>query len=526
MKKILKIINKWRLDYLSLALIMSAYYGLIQKNNLVGDPDGFYHTKMALFIRQGQILQNLPWMQFSNLRENFVDHQFLYHVILAPFTDIINPIMGVKIATVSLTVLMVLIFYWFLKSQKIAWPYLFSVAILVLNGLNFRLSLIKANSLSLIIVWFLLYALLKKKLWLIFLISFIFVLSYGVWPIAILILLAYVVGDWIFLELNHDKLKMFWNRTVRVFTFKKKPPQYLKISLALLAGLSAGVIINPYWPKNVSFYQELIKIALYDRTNEFFKVGGEWYGTNIMSLISSAPHLFIAIVIITLILAFNYKKISQLSWISFLLMLGFLILTLKSKRYLEYYMPFGLLFVASGSNDIKKFFNKKRIKKFWKITPKYVKVYLFVILIIFATSIIPATYNRIFDIELPDRWPNTKLSGPANWLHQNTAPGDIVFHADWDEWPALFYHNDHNYYMLGLDPGLMESYNHELHKLYVDIVGGEIRYGIGNLIQERFGANYIIAEKNRHQIFIANLNLAPDINPVYANENVIIYQIE
>jgi hypothetical protein len=72
----------------------------------------------------------------------------------------------------------------------------------------------------------------------------------------------------------------------------------------------------------------------------------------------------------------------------------------------------------------------------------------------------------------------------------------------------------------------MYNYDADLQKTYIDITTGDIRYDIGNLIKENFGAKYILTEKARHKVFVANLNLAPDINPVYADESVIVYQID
>jgi len=39
-----------------------------------------------------------------------------------------------------------------------------------------------------------------------------------------------------------------------------------------------------------------------------------------------------------------------------------------------------------------------------------------------------------------------------NWLKENTVKDEIIIHSSWDEFPMLFYYNDYNQYMAGLDP--------------------------------------------------------------------------
>lgn len=161
--KLTKIYRQYHLDYLTLFIIFIGYYGWRQWHGYLGDPDGFYHAKIAEFLRQGKLLTTMPWMQFSSLKNEFTDHQLLYHLILVPFTYIKGPLIGVKIATVFLAGLMGISFYWLLKKLHFIYPYWLTLALITLNGLNFRLTLVKTNSLSLILVWLLIYALFYHK---------------------------------------------------------------------------------------------------------------------------------------------------------------------------------------------------------------------------------------------------------------------------------------------------------------------------------------------------------------------------
>ncbi len=525
MPKFLLKAKKWKLDYVLLFLIMAGYYGHIQWNNYIGDPDGFYHAKLAKWLWSGRLIKTMPWMQFATLRDHFTDHQLLYHLILAPFTNIYNPLIGVKVATVLFATVMVLVFYWLLKRLRLSWPWAFSLAFVVLNGLNFRLSLIKVNSLSLIIIWLLIFALFRKKVWLAFILSMIFVWLYAGWPLAILILAGYLASGWIYNHLHRSRLKIFWHQTIRFFhtsVWDKK----IKLSLAVLIGLVLGLVINPYWPQNLYFYyQQIIQIALINQ-GQNFTVGGEWYGTSIFHVISSAPHLFIAAGLIFLVLFFNFKKASRLTWFSFIMTFGFLLLTIKSKRYVEYYMPFALLFTASGTTDIKKIFDWQKVVHFWQQLSIFLKTYLTMVFLVFLTLIMPSTYDRILSVHLSSNWPIGIFEAGSLWLKNNTPEDSVVFHSDWDEWPPLFYYNDHNYYIVGLDPTFMHNYSPKLHELYAAITTGQITVSPARQIQANFNADFILVSKDSHQSFIYQLDHDPHAELTYQDNQLKIYQIK
>jgi hypothetical protein len=45
-----------------------------------------------------------------------------------------------------------------------------------------------------------------------------------------------------------------------------------------------------------------------------------------------------------------------------------------------------------------------------------------------------------------------ELKRALDYLQSISKPGSVVFTDDWDVFPACFYHNDYNYYCVGLDP--------------------------------------------------------------------------
>jgi len=426
---------------------------------------------------------------------------------------------------VVFTVTMVLVFYWLLKKIHVVWPWIFTLLFITLNGLNFRLSLIKANSLSLLVIFLLLYALFKQKKWLMALLGFIFIWLYGGWPLAILITLIYLITDNVYNYYHSNRLKLLWHKVIRVFTHQPNESKNIKLLVWLLLGLLAGLIINPYWPQNLYFYyQQIIQIGIINLGNQF-PVGGEWYGTDLITLISAVPHIFVTNCLIFILLIFRHKKISRQTWFSFALMFIFLLLTIKSRRYVEYFMPFALLFTACGITDLKKITNWEKIVKIWQGLRLYLKIYLIVALLAFATLVMPTVIRSTIDTQIPQHLPFDKFQLATNWLKNNTPENSIIFHSDWDEWPILFYHNDHNYYLVGLDPTFMHNFDARLHQRFIDLSTGQIIHNPARQIKDAFGAEFIFVEKNNHTMLIQNLDNDLYASLVYEDSDTRIYKI-
>lgn len=526
MSDFIKKSSRLKLDYILLAVVMGIFYGRGQLNGFIGDPDGFYHAKIADFINQGIILQKLPWMQFSYLKDAFTDHHLLYHIIMAPFTNIINPLIGAKVATVFLAIVMVLVFYWLLKQFNIKYPLVFAMGFLLLNGLNFRLFLIKSNSLSFMVIWLLIYSIFKRKYWLLMLIGFIFVWSYGMWPLSFLILFVYFATDYLYKKIHVDKTKIFWNKIIHTFSNYRLIVQesYFKFFCYLSAGIVLGLVINPYWPQNIDFYIQLLVMGLGNGGRDF-PVGSEWYGSNIGQIISAAPHVFAAGGIATIILFFNYRKVSKFTWFNFILTFLFLIMTAKSKRYIEYYSPFLLLFTASAITDILAFSSKKQVLKLWHSFSKILKTYIWIVATTALVLLMPSVYDKILNTKIYDKYTMDYFQGPAQWLEENTPENSIIFHTEWDEWPMLFYHNTHNYYIVGLDPNIIEHYDSQIHALYRNLTNGTIKENIPQSIQENFGANYIFIDKAGREEFIQDLISDQHAVEVYQDDKSMIFKI-
>jgi hypothetical protein len=115
------------------------------------------------------------------------------------------------------------------------------------------------------------------------------------------------------------------------------------------------------------------------------------------------------------------------------------------------------------------------------------------------------------------------MAGAANWLESHTAPGTPVFQTDWDDFPYLFYHNTHNTYLVGLDPTYLERANAELWDLWVAITRGNVEQP-STSIRSVFGTTYVISD-TRHDDFEDQARDDDAMRVVYRDAYSIIWEI-
>ena len=113
----------------------------------------------------------------------------------------------------------------------------------------------------------------------------------------------------------------------------------------------------------------------------------------------------------------------------------------------------------------------------------------------------------------------------GKYINNNLKQRDIIFHADWDDFPPLFYYSPNNYYIVGLDPTFMYNYDKNLYEEYTDITLGKDRDNLDKKIINDFRAQYIFLDKG-HLNFNDNLISNQNFKLVYKDDNFFLYKIK
>jgi len=261
--------------------------------NLVGN-DGYYHIKMAYLLRTESLRPNFIWLPLTVLNAaRFVDHHYLFHLLLMPFT-LGDLRLGAKWGSVFMAALAGTALWWVLRRRKIPWATLWASGFFVVSdAFLYRMSMPRAQSLSLVFLFIAVAWLLDGHYRRLALVGFLYVWAYNAFPL--LIALAGLYGIATLLTLGR---------------FEWRPLAYS------LLGIAAGLVINPYFPQNVLFLWHHIAP----------KVGSPALG-------------WIAQV------AFGTRRRMESLFLTLCVLL-FGMMLMQSRRFIEYAPPFVLLFAA------------------------------------------------------------------------------------------------------------------------------------------------------------------------------------
>lgn len=511
--------------YLIVFAIAFVLFFVLQYSHTLADPDSYYHAKMALLMKNQLVIKEFPWLgEFTVLGEAYTNQHYLYHVFLIPFVTFFNPIAGLKLATIILASLFLVVFYWLLKKIKIRFPLAFTLMLLTMNPLVFRLSLAKAPSVSLIILFIGIYFIINKRWKELALLSFIYVWAYGGFTLIVL-----ASGLFLMVDLTANVFIKVWRsgRLTRIGWLNLLFPWPVwRMFMAAIVGVIAGIVINPYFPQNLDYYRyQLFEIGV-KNYGQIIGVGSEWYSYEPLSLISATVFLSIALVIAAAIMFIKIRKQTRREAFFLLLTLIFLALTVKSRRYVEYYVPAGCLFSFAV---IGTYLKSIKLREYWKTFLEFYfrkKIIVSIIIIYFLVSIPTVIVHHFLNErrDLVNGIPFTRFQAASNWLTKHSDAGDIVFHSSWDEFPVLFYHNDKNYYIGGLDQTFMYLHNSDLHKKWVDITTGSLTQGIYQIIKDDFRARYVLSSQ-KHRQFKKTLEDTVGFRKVYEDAEAVIYQV-
>ncbi len=485
--------NAWLGEAVVFVVCFLIYWPL-QNNGVFPDPDSFYHIKMAELTAVSGPVRDFVWMPFTTLAKNFADHHFLYHVALVPFIKLFGPLLGMKVATTFLAALAIAVVSFVLRRLGAKAAPFYALALAVASPFVFRLNLAKASAPGIILLVLGMYFAVKRKSLPLFLIAFFYVWTHGGWPALLgLGTIAIIVSAW------------------------GKKGGVTKPLLALWGGILAGLIINPFFPHNLQFYwEQIVQIAVINYQTKI-GVGSEWYPYNSSDLISGLPLLFLLMAAAVVVWPFAKGKERRSALVYSIGTFLFLILTLRSRRHVEYFVPLALIASAlwlelSLGSFIKNIFSKNRL------VLSVAALGMASMFVVFAGNEISADRKDLtkgYDFNL--------YVGEANWLKKNVPAGEIIVHNDWDDFPMLFMRDDTHRYIMGMDPTFLYRANPDLYRNYVDLTLGKSNDPVG--VMKQLNSRYVLLDLN-HQALKNSLVNSKRFKLVYEDKEGLIYKLD
>lgn len=492
----------WWLSYLILFLICFIVFFTLQASPYFADPDSFYHAKMALLIRDHGVVRDFPWLNLTVLGQAFTDQHFLYHVLLIPFVSLGPPLIGLKLATVFFGASLITVAYWMMRQFNVRWAFAYALILLFIRPFSFRISLAKAPSTSLIFLLVGLTWIFQYRLRRLFVLAYTYVLYYGGFPLlgvaaALYVAVSMAHNRWITRLNVHRFIQKIYSLIGRQARHDRRRRLNLRLLIVVAGGIAAGLVINPYFPQNLIFYyHQLYDIGVVN-FQHVIGVGGEWYPYAFSDLVANGVFASILIVLALVGMMLRFRAQSKQSFTLFLLTAFFFVLTLKSRRYVEYYIPIAVLFAAFSLSDSLKDGRWEKLRHeladmFFRRTWSRAVILVLSAMIIFAVGYIGGRDFQNERHDLQSGFPVTRFAAVGAWLAANTPAGSRVVHSNWDEFPMLFYYDDHNAFVAGLDPTFLYKANANVYWTWVNITLGKYTGDVYDGVTKTLGSSYVL----------------------------------
>jgi hypothetical protein len=294
--------------------------------------------------------------------------------------------------------------------------------------------------------------------------------------------------------------------------------------------LAAGLVINPYFPANLVFLFR--HLAPKFGSPGFLvaagaRVGSEWYPYDTQQLIEHAgPALAIfAAGVLALGLAGRRMESSTALGLFVSLLFGFLLF--RSRRFVEYFPPFSLVFAALAWKPVLcralQVPAPPAVRWRWG-APRFNRFQLAAggMLLLLAPALwlnLAAARASLKEFTQPYE----RFAGASVWLRNNTPVGARIFQTDWDDFPRLFFYNTHNTYTIGLDPTYMQLYDADLYDRWVDITLGQVSE-LSKVIPAEFGARYIVTDL-QHGDFLRQARGDPGLEEIYRDRYSAVFRV-
>ena len=467
-----------------------------------GDFDGYYHIKWArelwASMKSNTFPPAFPWLPLTTLNpQNYVDHHLMFHIIQIPFAAISDPRLGAKISSAFFGGLAVLSCYWLLMRYRIRYPLVWLIGLLACSApFLFRMNMAKAPPLAIIFLVIAIHLFFQRKYTLLLPLALVFTWTYDLF---VLLIMATV----------------FWVVTIAITEqrFEWRPLVFV------LVGCAAGLIINPYFPKNLLQLAEHMKIKV--TMSDFdTKVGSEWYPYDSWEFLGNSAVACMAMFVGYVTFEPSERRRAHYPIFLLLLSTALMIMTARWKRIAEYWPPFAVLFAGFTLQpwlegyrpyltrlpkeileELKPFLDREGMppppkeKDLRDLVRTIAMAVVALLLSAFLSMNLKATVKEIEQSERHDYY-----RAGAEWLRANVPPGQIIFNTDWDDFPRLFYYDSSHYYVSGLDPSYLYEKNPDLSRLYDGITLGR-EEDPGQLIRDKFGARYVFSDNNHHDFF-------------------------
>jgi hypothetical protein len=500
-------------------VFFSVYFSV---NTFSSSDDQFFHIQFANQMRNNGFLssfQNFNALYLSKMadgKEYFIYYNFLFYIVLIPFTFITPLYLGMKLYAVLAVSLAFFLLYWCLKQIEVKYPFGWAFVIVAFSSFDslYRFFLARPYTFAPILLLLIFLFLYKKNYAGLFLLTVV----YFFWHSATFFLPVCVTVIYCIIE-----------------KFYGHKGDYKKILYSFAAILVSILLVYIISPGFILYMKEIILGVFTDTVwgNHVSIVeGGEVYAVDILDIVKTNAFVFTAFILTLSIDLFTYvgyksRKITELEYmgvnaekrifhtaILLTTILFFLGTVAVTGRFKDFFTFFVGLYVILSFDYLAALLRVH--------APRIIQQGLITGLIV--TAVYAFISNSFFLQKSLAYGPSAnKMYAVGSWLKANTEPGDKIFLSSWDSFPMTYYYSPQNQYSTGIEPRFLYKYDPELYWLSVhipehgyacsvyicdDLADLKMKAAssdkssllwaknegdkIATIIKERFGASYIV----------------------------------
>lgn len=404
------------------------------------DVDGLFHYRVASQMwAERQLWMSITSLPYTVLGSDGVDHQWLFHLLLAPLTAWGDEV-GYWLAATAMVALPVTGFYVLARWQQVPMVWLFTMLAFLSSAFVLpRYLMMRTQSLVLVLMLALLFAMTRQQYRVVAILAWGFLSAYHgatiMLPMMVMVMLA-----------------IYWrDRTLD-----------LRLPLALGAGVAIALLLSPWFPANTEYliFHVLSKV----RTPLERMLGAEWQPIALSALwVSEKPIVLALCAGVLAVLASRRWQMSVETVACGLMSVLMAWLMLSSQRFIEYWIPLTAMTLGLLARDYG-----------WLQTRRQRRVMLLPAL---ALCVVAVMNVRAVREDLAIRHSPAVYAQVADYVRQHGNPGDLVFNTRWSDYSILFFHLPDYRFVTGLDGHYLAYGDPARFNAWYNVVNGRLPEG-------------------------------------------------
>ncbi len=469
----------WASVYLIVAAILQFHFVSVPY-----DADTAYHVAVGRLIRDHGILHAFPWTPFSWLAGHYADKELLLHLLFSPLSSL-DWITASRIIGTLLGAIILFVLYVILRAEKVRFAGIWALLPLITSDVFvFRFALVRPHlmsiALSLLVIW----AAMRGRFVILAISSALYPWAYvAFWQIPLILLFIVEVARFL---------------SGRAVQWKPAAIAFAGILLGWALHPNSMNLLKFNWIQMVDVllkkawqHQEGIELGI-----EFLPfTAGQW-AQWLLACTSMG--------IVGLVMGWLERKHDTGLLAFALAAAAFGLLTLRTARFAEYFIPFSAVTMALAARSIP-----------WR----GITIAVFATCLLYTGTAISETLQGLST--RPDILPQSR----ALWFKQQILPGSQIFTTEWGLTGRLMLALPDSKFIVALDPTLFLVKDPELYRLWYDLPRNP-RPGMAEIMRRRFGARYVISfGDERFEKFYYMLANEPGVTTLLISELWMVYDL-